>query len=104
MPGLGPLLYRLNVNPFVVRKMVAGHVYSDATWLTDERLTEKRRVIDAPGARFASTAFVTGALDRVASRTEFLALATRAGIPVLVVYGAATPVRFRAEIEALCTS
>lgn len=30
-PGLGPLLYRLNVNPFVVRKMVAGHVYSDAS-------------------------------------------------------------------------
>jgi pimeloyl-ACP methyl ester carboxylesterase len=101
MPGLGPLLYRLNVNSFVVRKMVAGHVYSDASWLTDERLTEKRRVIDAPGARFASAAFVTGALDRVASRTEFLALATRAGIPVLVVYGAATPVRSRAEIEAL---
>ena len=30
MPYVGPLLYRLNVNPFVVRKMVAGHVYSDA--------------------------------------------------------------------------
>ena len=47
MPYVGPLLYRLNVNPFVVRKMVAGHVYSDANWLTGERLAEKRRVIDA---------------------------------------------------------
>ena len=101
MPGVGPLLYRLNVNPFVVRKMVAGHVYSDASWLTDERLTEKRRVIHAPGARFASAAFVTGALDRVASRTEFLALAARAAVPTLVIYGAETPARSRAEIEAL---
>jgi len=100
-PGLGPLLYRLNVNPFVVRKMVAGHVYSDPGWLTQERLTEKRRIIDAPGARFASAAFVTGALDRIATREEFLALAERAAVPVLVVYGAETPPRSRAEIEAL---
>ena len=81
MPGIGPLLYQLNVNRFVVSKMVAGHVYSDASWLTGERLVEKRQVIDAPGARFASAAFVTGSLDRVASRTDFLALADRARCP-----------------------
>lgn len=101
MPYVGPLLYRLNVNPFVVRKMVAGHVYSDADWLTGERLAEKRRVIDAPGARFASAAFVTGALDRVTSRAEFLALAARAAVPITIIYGAETPARSRAEIEAL---
>jgi pimeloyl-ACP methyl ester carboxylesterase len=100
-PGLGPLLYRLNVNPFVVRKMVAGHVYSDASWLTHERLAEKRRVIDAPGARFASAAFVTGALDCVASRTEFLSLVAHAAVQTLIVYGAETPARSRAEIEEL---
>jgi pimeloyl-ACP methyl ester carboxylesterase len=101
MPYVGPLLYRLNVNPFVVRKMVAGHVYSNAKWLTGERLAQKRRVIDAAGARFASAAFVTGALDRVTSRAEFLALAARAAIPITVVYGAETPARSLAEIEAL---
>ena len=101
MPGIGPLLYRLNVNRFVVSKMVAGHVYSDASWLTGERLVVKRQVIDAPGARFASAAFVTGSLDRVASRTEFLALAVRAATPTLLVYGAETPSRSRAEMEAL---
>jgi pimeloyl-ACP methyl ester carboxylesterase len=100
-PYVGPLLYRLNVNSFVVRKMVAGHVYSDANWLTGERLAQKRRVIDAAGARFASAAFVTGALDRVTSRAEFLALAARAAIPITVIYGAETPARSRAEIEAL---
>jgi pimeloyl-ACP methyl ester carboxylesterase len=99
MPYVGPLLYRLNVNPFVVRKMLTGHVYSDG--LTGERLAQKRRVIDAAGARFASASFVTGALDRVTSRAEFLALAARAGIPITLIYGAETPARSRAEIEAL---
>jgi hypothetical protein len=44
---------------------------------------------------------VTGALDPVASRAEFLALAARAAIPITVTYGAETPARSRAEIEAL---
>ncbi|MFY9897863.1 MAG: hypothetical protein WAK67_08715 [Xanthobacteraceae bacterium] len=45
MPGIGSLLYRLNVNSFAVGKMVAGHVYSDPTWLSGERLIEKRQVM-----------------------------------------------------------
>jgi hypothetical protein len=53
----------------------------------------KRQVIKAPGARFASAAFVTGALDRVANRADFLALAARAAVPILLVYGAETPSR-----------
>ena len=87
MPGIGSLLYRLNVNSFVVGKMVAGDVYSDSTWLSGERLIEKRQVMDAPGARFASAAFVTGALDRVSSRADFLALAARAAVPIFLIYG-----------------
>ncbi len=101
MPGIGPVLYRLNVNSFVVGKMVSGHVYSDRRWLSGERLAGKRAVIEAPGARFASAAFVTGVLDRVTSRTDFLELARRAARPSLVVYGADTPRRSRAEMEAL---
>ncbi len=100
-PGIGPLLYRLNVNSFVVRKMVAGHVYSDKNWLSGERLVEKLQVIKAPGARFASAAFVTGGLDRVATRADFLALAARATVPLLLVYGMETPARSRSEMEAL---
>ena len=100
-PGIGSLLYRLNVNSFVVGKMVAGHVYSDPTWLSGERLIEKRQVMDAPGARFASAAFVTGALDRVSSRADFLALVSRAAVPIFLIYGAETPSRSRAEMDAL---
>jgi pimeloyl-ACP methyl ester carboxylesterase len=101
LPGLGPLLYRLNVSPFVIRRMVSGHVYSDPAWLGAERLRDKRRVVDAPGARFASVAFVTGGLDRVDSRAEFLSLAGAAGVPIGLVYGAETPPRSLAEMKAL---
>jgi len=101
LPGLGQFLYRLNVSSFVVRRMVSGHVYSDPAWLRGERLMEKRKVMDAKGARFASVAFVTGGLDRVASRAEFLSLAGRAGVPILLVYGGETPPRSLAEMEAL---
>jgi len=101
LPGLGPAIYRLNVNPFVVRRMGAGHVYSDVAFLDEARLSEKLAVTRAPGARFASVRFVTGRLDPLASRDEFLALARQAAAPILVVYGAETPPRSRAEMEAL---
>jgi pimeloyl-ACP methyl ester carboxylesterase len=101
LPALGPLLYRLNVSDFVVRRMVAGHVYSDPAWLAGERGAQKRAVTQGKGARFASVAFVTGGLDRLSSRGEFLELARRAGIPILVVRGDETPPRSLAEMDAL---
>jgi pimeloyl-ACP methyl ester carboxylesterase len=101
LPVLGPLLYRVNVSSLVIRRMVTGHVYSDPAWLDAARLAQKRRVVDAKGARFASAAFVTGGLDRVADRTQFVELAHRAGVPMLLVYGEETPPRSRAEMEAL---
>src|SRR6516162_11814106 len=100
-PAVGPLIYRLNVNPFMVRRMGAGHVYADPAFLGEERLREKLDVVRAPGARFASVRFVTGRLDPLASRDAFLDLARRASAPILVVYGAETPPKSRAEMEAL---
>jgi pimeloyl-ACP methyl ester carboxylesterase len=101
LPIIGPVLYRLNVNPFVVRMMVAGHVYSNRHTLSGEQERDKQLVIGASGARFGSAAFVTGALDRVDSREAFLDLARRAGRRILVAYGAETPPKSRAEMEAL---
>jgi pimeloyl-ACP methyl ester carboxylesterase len=102
LPVLGPAIYRLNVNRFVLRRMAAGHVYSDpASFLDEPRLREKLAVTRGPGARFASVRFVTGRLDPFESREEFLALARRAAAPILLVYGAETPPRSRAEMEAL---
>jgi pimeloyl-ACP methyl ester carboxylesterase len=100
-PIIGPLIYWLNVNPLVVRRMGAGHVYADRDYLVGERLSEKLAVVRAGGARFASVRFVTGRLDPLASREEFLKCAQRAMAPILVIYGSETPQRSRAEIEAL---
>jgi pimeloyl-ACP methyl ester carboxylesterase len=103
LPVLGPLLYALNVNQVVVRYMAAGHVYVDRAWLDGERLEEKLAVTRAGGARYASVRFVTGGLDPLSSREEFLDRARRIGIPMLAVYGEQTPKGSRAEIEALAT-
>jgi pimeloyl-ACP methyl ester carboxylesterase len=100
-PALGPLIYRLNVNRLVVRYMGSGHVYSDPAFLEGERLREKLDVVRASGARFASVRFVTGRLDRVDTRDAFLDLAQRAAVPILLIYGAETPPKSRAEMEAL---
>ena len=95
-PVVGPLLYRLNVNRPVVRYLAAGHVYSDPAWLRGALLSEKLAVTRAPGARFSSVRFVTGKLDPLATRAEFLDLAQRSPVPMLVIYGAETPSRSRA--------
>src|SRR5262249_6855284 len=100
-PGIGPVLYRLNVNRFMVRRMGGEHVYSDPNWLSGDRLSGKLAVTQAQGARYASVRFVTGCLDRVVSRSQFLDLVRNANKPVLVVYGDETPPRSRAEMDAL---
>jgi pimeloyl-ACP methyl ester carboxylesterase len=101
LQGIGPLIYRLNVNQPVVRYMAAGHVYVDRGFLSGERLREKLAVTRATNARFASVRFVTGRLDPLQSRDEFIDLARRTAVPILLVYGAETPARSRAEMEAL---
>jgi hypothetical protein len=101
IPVLGPLLYRLNVNPIVFRVMVAEHVYSDPRAIPDDRMREKQQVISAPGARFGSVAFVTGGLDRIRSRGEFLDAARQVRGPIFMAYGAETPKKSRDEMEAL---
>ena len=101
LPIFGELLYRLNVSRFVLKKMAREHVYSDPDWLSGDRLSAKLAVTRARGARYASVRFVSGYLDRVASRESFVNLVRRAAKPTLVVYGDETPARSRAEIESL---
>lgn len=101
LPVIGPALYRLNVNQPMIRMMVAGHVYADSASFAGRRLAEKLAVTRARGARHASVRFVAGALDPMATRAEFLAAARALVDPALVVYGARTPPKSRAEMEAL---
>ncbi|HUI96115.1 MAG TPA: alpha/beta hydrolase [Xanthobacteraceae bacterium] len=101
LPVIGPALYRLNVNRSMIRMMVAGHVYADSGWLAGPRLAEKLAVTHARGARHASFRFVAGALDPMPTREAFLAAARALADPTLVLYGAKTPPRSRAEMEML---
>jgi pimeloyl-ACP methyl ester carboxylesterase len=103
LPVLGHLLYRLNVNPPVVRMMARGHVYTDPNWLTGDRFAQKMAVVAAAGARHASIRFVTGMLDVMPNRSSFIETARRVNEPILVVYGAAAPRKSKAEIEALAS-
>ena len=100
-PVLGTALYRLNVNRPMIRMMSLGHVYSDRSWLTEQRFAEKLQVTNAVGARHASFRFVAGELDPMTSRDEFLQAARRVKDPILVVYGAKTPLRSKSEMQAL---
>ena len=101
IPVLGHLLYRLNVSPPVIRMMARGHVYANLTGSQGERLAQKMDVVSAPGARHTSIRFVTGMLDLMVSRTSFVDTARGIKELILVVYGAATPTRSKAEMLAL---
>jgi pimeloyl-ACP methyl ester carboxylesterase len=101
LPVIGSGLYRLNVNQPMIRMMGRGHVYADPAWLDQNRMAEKLAVTNAPGARHASFRFVAGELDPMSTRESFLATARQITDPILVVYGAATPRRSKAEMEAL---
>ena len=101
LPIVGAALYRLNVNQPMIRMMARGHVYADPAWLDQRRLAEKLAVTNATGARHASFRFVAGELDPMSSRELFLATARQVTDPILVVYGAATPGRSKAEMEVL---
>jgi pimeloyl-ACP methyl ester carboxylesterase len=101
LPAVGQLLYRVNVNPFTVRMMALGHVYCDPAALPKPLLAEKLAVTRAAGARHASIRFVVGELDPMASRAEFLDTARHVTDPILLVYGADTPAKSRAEMAEL---
>ena len=73
----------------------------DPDWLQGERLTQKMTVVRATGARHASIRFVTGMLDLMTSRSDFLEAARHFQAPILVLYGGATPRRSKAEMQAL---
>lgn len=101
LPLIGSLLYRLNTLQPVVRSMYRGHVFADRERLTPDFMRAKMNIVRQPNARFASASFVTGGLDPMPDRAAFLQAARSARAPILMVYGAETPPRSRAEMEAL---
>lgn len=100
-PILGQALYKLNTTPSFLHLMYQRHVYTDAAKLTPEFITQKWQITQQPGARYAPAAFVTGNLDPVKERSEFLAYFQPLKVPVLEIIGEQVPPSSRAEMDAL---
>ncbi|MBE9114093.1 alpha/beta hydrolase [Nodosilinea sp. LEGE 07298] len=100
-PLLGQGLYAVNAHPAFLRWMMGRHVYSDAAFITPDLMQAKHHTTQAPGARFASAAFVTGGLDPVQRRTDWLDLIELVTVPKLAIAGQQTPPKSGAEMEML---
>lgn len=81
--------------------MYKRHVYVDETKLTPEFIAQKHQITSKPGARYAPAAFVTGAIDPVANREEFLQLLNSGSMPVLIILAENAPPKSKAEMEAM---
>ncbi|MEL6930614.1 MAG: alpha/beta hydrolase [Cyanobacteria bacterium J06600_6] len=100
-PLLGQALYYLNTTPSFLRFMYKRHVYVDETKLTPEFIAQKHQITDKKGARYAPAAFVTGAIDSITRREEFLDLLSSISIPVSMVLAENAPPKSKAEMEAM---
>ena len=100
-PVIGQGLYYLNTTPSFLHLMYKRHVYVDESKLTPEFIAQKHQITSKLGARYAPAAFVTGAIDPVANREEFLQLLDSVSIPVLMILAENAPPKSKAEMEAM---
>lgn len=100
-PFLGQLLYYLNTTPSFLRLMYRRHVYTDDSKLTPEFIASKKQITQQNGSRYAPAAFVTGTLDPVQNRQQFLELIQFLSIPVFMIIAENAPPRSKAEMETI---
>lgn len=100
-PLIGQILYYLNTTPAFLRFMYKRHVYVDETKLTPEFIARKHQITSKEGARYAPAAFVTGAIDPVTNRDEFLQLLDSVSMPVLIILAENAPPKSKAEMGAM---
>ncbi|MEM6399317.1 MAG: alpha/beta hydrolase [Cyanobacteria bacterium P01_D01_bin.116] len=101
LPVIGQVLYKLNTLPSFLKFMYRRHVYVDAEKLTPDFIEEKWESTQQPGGRFAPAAFVTGCLDLVSRRSDFLGLVRKVSVPIMVVIAKSSPRSSRQEMEAI---
>jgi pimeloyl-ACP methyl ester carboxylesterase len=100
-PIIGQALYYLNTTPSFLRLMYKRHVYVDETKLTPEFIAQKHQITSKHGARYAPAAFVTGAIDPVATREEFLNDLASVSMPLLIILAENAPPKSKAEMKAM---
>lgn len=86
-----------------IQSQYKSHVYADAENVTPEIIESRYELTKQKGARYVPAAFLTGLLDPVKSREEFVELFSglEGALPVLVMSTAGAPKRSKAEMEAL---
>ena len=103
-PGVGWMMYNILVsNKKAIQSQYKSHVYANPDNVTPHIVESRYALTKQKGACYVPASFLTGLLDPVNSREEFLALfANLEGkIPVLVMSTEGSPKRSKAEMEAL---
>lgn len=103
-PGVGWMMYNMLVsNEKSIESQYKSHVYADQTNVTDAIIQSRYELTKQKGSRYVPAAFLTGLLDPVSSREEFLQLFAdlEGKLPVMVMSTKGAPKRSKAEMEAL---
>ncbi|CAK9138098.1 unnamed protein product [Ilex paraguariensis] len=103
-PAVGWMMYNVLVsNEKAIQSQYKSHVYADPENVTPDIIDSRYALTKRKGARYVPAAFLTGLLDPVKSREEFLELfaGLEGRIPALVMSTAGSPKRSKAEMEAL---
>lgn len=103
-PAVGWMMYNFMVSsPDNIRKQYLSHVYADPNNVTPSLLESRLALTKREGARYAPAAFLTGLLDPVTTREDFLSLVAEleGKVPILVLSASQAPKRSKAEMEML---
>lgn len=98
------MMYNMLVsNEKAIQSQYKSHVYENPDNVTSDIVESRYALTKRKGARYVPASFLTGLLDPVNSREEFLELFAdlKGKIPVLVMSSASSPKRSKAEMEAL---
>lgn len=103
-PAIGWMMYNVLVsNEKSIQSQYKSHVYANPENVTPDIIESRYELTKRKGARYVPAAFLTGLLDPVQSREEFLQLFAKldGDTPVLIVSTLNAPKRSKAEMEAL---
>ncbi|EAZ09090.1 hypothetical protein OsI_31356 [Oryza sativa Indica Group] len=103
-PAIGWMMYNVLVsNEKSIQSQYKSHVYANPENVTPNIVESRYELTKRKGARFVPAAFLTGLLDPVQTREEFLQLFAKldGDVPVLVASTVNAPKRSKAEMEAL---
>ncbi|KAL3528377.1 hypothetical protein ACH5RR_007699 [Cinchona calisaya] len=103
-PAVGWMMYNVLVsNENAIQSQYKSHVYADPENVTPSIIESRYALTKRDGARYVPAAFLTGLLDPVNTREEFIELFAKleGEVPVLVVSTTGSPKRSKAEMEAL---